>query len=307
MSYGYNQQQGYGGNYNQQGGYGGEPNSVEDAVAMLDNDPELQHMFQNASQQESSRSVTVDPNQCASAFEEVNQAASSGERGLFGGGSTPIAWQAIAGAAGWQAMKWYENKQKMQGQQVNHAFMKKAVAAIAMSQAIKLFGQFGVTDKRTREAAASTAANNAMQMYDREVATSGGGNNEPGYGGGYNQGGGDYKQPGGPSYNQGGGYGEAAGYQGGGGPQGGYGAPQGGYGGPQGGYGAPQGGYGGPQGGYGGPQGGYGGPQGGYGGPQGGPGGPPFGGPGGFAPPPGGPGSFGGGPGGFHPPGNNFY
>ncbi|KAJ1921850.1 hypothetical protein IWQ60_006659 [Tieghemiomyces parasiticus] len=217
MSYGYNQQQqNYGGGYAQQGGYGSYDHSAEDAVAMLDNDPHMQSIFQNASQQVGTRGIGgADPNELASQHNEIYGAANSGERGLFGGGETPFAWQAIAGAAGWQAMKWYEDKQKMQGQEVNHAFMKKAVAGIAMSQVMKLFGQFGVTDPKTREAAASAAAANAMQMYDREVQASGGGyggNNEPGYGGGYNQGGG---YGGGNNYNQSGGYGEAAGYQGG--------------------------------------------------------------------------------------------
>ncbi|KAJ1962848.1 hypothetical protein IWQ62_003400 [Dispira parvispora] len=192
----------YGSGYNSNYGGGGASfdgdESVESALRMLDNDPELSGLFQEASsrQQEGSRSVSVvNPNELADFHNQVYGAAeTTGERGLLSGnGHVPFAWQAIAGAAGWQAMKWYTNKQKHSGHGGNHAFMKKAVAAVAMSQAVKLLGRFGVGDKRTRDEAARGAAANAMEMYDREVGSSNGGmmatsmtTNEPGMmGGGY--------------------------------------------------------------------------------------------------------------------------
>ncbi|KAJ1656826.1 hypothetical protein IWQ61_003676 [Dispira simplex] len=174
----------YGSGYNSNYGGGGVSfdgdESVESALRMLDNDPELSGLFQeaNSRQHEGSRSVSVvNPNEMANYHDQVYSAAeTTGERGLLSGsGHVPFAWQAIAGAAGWQAMKWYTNKQKHSGQAVNHAFMKKAVAAVAMSQAIKLLGRFGVGDKRTRDEAARGAATNAMEMYDREVGADNGG------------------------------------------------------------------------------------------------------------------------------------
>ncbi|KAJ1994333.1 hypothetical protein H4R33_000294 [Dimargaris cristalligena] len=247
--------QGYGNQgYGNQGGYsggGGYQNndqelSIENAMAFINNNPEHQRLLEQAESQqhEGSRGMGgggIDPSQCESQFNQLNN--ESTDRGLFSDSNTPFAWQAISGAAGWQAMKAFQKHQEQSGQPMEHSFMKKALAAIAMSQAVRLLGRFNVTDPNKREAATREAAANAMQLYDREVGSGGGGNapNEPGYGGGYqNQGG----YGGNNNYNSGG-YGEAASYQGGGG--GGYGGPQGGYGGHQGGYGGP-GGFGGPQG-----------------------------------------------------------
>ncbi|KAJ1963759.1 hypothetical protein H4R35_007211, partial [Dimargaris xerosporica] len=238
MNYGYSgapygQQPGYGGGYGgppapasyTDPGMGGGEESIEDALQMMDSNPEFQHLFSEASSapRDGSRSV-ANPDELAGMHNQVYEASRSTDRGLFSGGSVPFSWQMIAGAAGWQAMKWYNNKQHMSGQKVSHPFMKKAMAAVAMSQAIKLLGSFGINDKRSRDAAAREAATNAMEMYDREVGLSGGGpggySNEPGYGppsgGDFYQGGGGYppQQP--PPYQGGGGYGGAASdYQGG--------------------------------------------------------------------------------------------
>ncbi|KAJ3036490.1 hypothetical protein HDV00_002699 [Rhizophlyctis rosea] len=145
----------------------------------------------------------------------------------------------IAGAAGFEAMKAYENHCAANGQPPSHAFMKELLAGFAAAEVDKLFETKGL-DWLDRDRAKQQAIAQAHQLADEKYGQGNIGGPQGGYGGG--------------------GYGAPQGGYGGG-----YGAPQGGYGGPQGGYGGPQGGYGGPQGGYGGPQ-GYGAPQGGYGG-----------------------------------------
>jgi len=188
--------------------------------------------------------------------------------------------EAIAGAAGFAAMKAYESHLRATGQQPTHSMMKEILAGIAAAEVDKLAETKGL-DFIDRQKAKRMAAHQAHQLADQR------------YGGGtgyeyaqqqdgprheYNyQSRSPWGTPGCPSYGGGGG----GGYGGGGfaPPQGEYyqGPPQGGYG-QQGGFGQ-QGGYG-EQGGYGQSQQGYAQPgygQGGYGQPQ-----PGFGGQGGY-------------------------
>ncbi|KAI0727895.1 hypothetical protein C8Q72DRAFT_885922 [Fomitopsis betulina] len=192
--------------------------------------------------------------------------------------------EAIAAAAGFEAMKSYENHLRQTGQQPNHAVMKELLAGFAAAEIDKLAETKGldyIDREKAKRQAVEQAHHIASERYGHgqtgvEYLRQNGGygaDYNPGYGGGYN------RPPAGPPRGEyGGGYGGPPGGGYGGPPGGGYGGPPGGgYGGPPGGgYGGQQGGYGGgyeggypqaPQGGYGGQQGyggGYGGQSGGY-------------------------------------------
>lgn len=291
--------------------------------------------LRNAFQKANNIPVNVDANTARDMF---NQASTTSR----GGGKTSFSTQLIAGAAGWAAMSYYQSYQRKQGNKVNHAFLKKMVAGIAMAQAIKMFnnqsptknfmGMGGKRDLETsRDAVAAEAAANAMKLCDDQFGAENQNNqfsgqnnygNQPPMGnfpsGGYGgpPPGQDFKPPfGGPPNNTS--YGPP------GGPPGGYSAPapvqsfNGPPGGPPGGYGVPQpnpGGYNNGPGSF--PQGVPpmpGGPPSGFphpGGPPSGfplPGGPPSGfpqpgGPNNFNHPPGGPPPYNPGPGGFFNP-----
>ncbi|TFY58688.1 hypothetical protein EVJ58_g6272 [Rhodofomes roseus] len=164
--------------------------------------------------------------------------------------------EAISAAAGFEAMKAYENHLRSTGQQPNHALMKELLAGFAAAEVDKLAETKGL-DYLDREKAKRQAVEQAHHLANERYGHGQNGIEYMRQNGGY---GNDYN----PGY--GGGYSAPQGY---GPPGGGYGGPPGGgYGGP------PGGGYGGQQGGYGGggypPQGGYGGPPQGYGGGGGG-------------------------------------
>lgn len=212
----------------------------------------------NAFNQAYNMPVNVDINSARDMFNE----ASTTSRG---GGKTNFSTKLIAGAAGWAAMSYYQSYQKKQGHKVNHAFLKKMVAGIAMAQAVKMYNKqsskktfMGMGGKRdvdpTRDAVAAEAAANAMKLCDDQFGAEnqnnqyGGQNNQ--YGGQNNQYGNqppmgnfpsggyggpppgqDYKDPYGGSsnnFNHGppGGYGAPAPVQNFNGPPGGYSGPQ---------------------------------------------------------------------------------
>jgi hypothetical protein len=89
----------------------------------------------------------------------------------------------IAGAAAWAAMSWYINRQKQQGKKVNHQFLKKLVAGIAMVQAVKFVGNrtsgggfggllgggSGSRDINSRDVAAEAAAM-SEKLVDEQIS-----------------------------------------------------------------------------------------------------------------------------------------
>ncbi|KAJ1905443.1 hypothetical protein IWQ60_012284 [Tieghemiomyces parasiticus] len=175
-------------------GYQGptEPNTLEEAAAMLDRNPEYQQLFVRANQVGPDDTSRQD---LESMYNQINQAgapsqgAQSHARGLFShknsdkgenkGNDMSMKWKLISGAAGWQAMKWYESSQQSAGKEVNHAFMKKALAGYAMSKAVSMAKQFGIHDKETQNNAASAAASHAMKMFDRSSGGAARQTNEP--------------------------------------------------------------------------------------------------------------------------------
>ncbi|KAI0244526.1 hypothetical protein L0F63_000270 [Massospora cicadina] len=129
--------------------------------------------MQRAFNQAQGMKVDIDQATSRSMFEQTNVSSR-------GGGGTSFSTKLIAGAAGWAAMSYYQNQQRKQGHKVNHAFLKKMVAGIAMAQAIKMFnkqnsgGSFmGFGKKRdieaSREAVAAEAAATAMKLVDESV------------------------------------------------------------------------------------------------------------------------------------------
>ncbi|BFZ62902.1 hypothetical protein YB2330_004012 [Saitoella coloradoensis] len=189
---------------------------------------------------------------------------------------------AIAAAAGFEAMKAYENHLRNQGGPVSHPVMKELLASFAAAEVDKLVETKGL-DYIDRERAKRQAVEQARSLAEQKYgngntgweAVQGGGAFGGGYQGSQYQsgygGGGMGGGMGGGGYDQGMGGGMGGGYGGGGGPPGGQFMGGGGGGYDQGGYGQQGGGYGQQGGGYGGQQ--YGGGGQGYGGGMGGGGG----------------------------------
>jgi len=75
--------------------------------------------------------------------------------------------EAIAGAAGFEAAKAWENKQRADGQPVDHAFAKEAIAGLAGAEVDKLAETKGL-DYIDREKAKRDAATAGGQVYDSQ-------------------------------------------------------------------------------------------------------------------------------------------
>ncbi|OMH81370.1 Protein lifeguard 1 [Zancudomyces culisetae] len=155
-------------------------------------------------------------------FESMQALEGGDDRGLFGGSSKSGSYSKmhalIAGAAAYQAVKYFENKQKKQGKKMSHSTLKKMVAGFAAAMAVKHFEKAGnMQAGLTRDVVAQQAADRAIVGLESQIADSsqpqynysnyGGGeassyDNQGGYDqGGYNQGG--YNQGGYGGYNQG--------------------------------------------------------------------------------------------------------
>jgi len=65
---------------------------------------------------------------------------------VIGGGTHHGSWthELVAGAAAFEAMKAYEDKEKREGLPVNHTFAKELVAGFAAAEADKLFESKGL-------------------------------------------------------------------------------------------------------------------------------------------------------------------
>ncbi|PVU96878.1 hypothetical protein BB559_002220 [Furculomyces boomerangus] len=162
-----------------------------------------------------------DPDELERNFQQMEQYGGSGDRSIFnaGKGKSSGIQQVIAGAAAWQAVKWYETSQKKSGKKVSHSTLKKMVAAFAAAKALKYFQTSGhMQSGMSRDVVAQNAARDAVlaletkqaddsqPQYNYDYNTSGGEAStfdSYGQGGNYNQGGG---------YNQGGNYGQGGGY-----------------------------------------------------------------------------------------------
>ncbi|ORY80429.1 hypothetical protein BCR37DRAFT_404896 [Protomyces lactucae-debilis] len=72
----------------------------------------------------------------------------------------------IAGAASFEAMKMFEDRQRSEGKTVSHAFAKEMLAGIAGGEVDKLFETKGL-DYIDREEAKRQAQNNAVNMYEQ--------------------------------------------------------------------------------------------------------------------------------------------
>ena len=73
----------------------------------------------------------------------------------------------IAGAAAYEAMKAYENKQRSENLPVNHQFAKEMLAAVAAAEVDKLAETKGL-DYIDRERAKRQAVQQAHQAYDEK-------------------------------------------------------------------------------------------------------------------------------------------
>ncbi|OMJ15175.1 Pesticidal crystal protein cry11Bb [Smittium culicis] len=245
---GYNQGSGYNqGGYNQGGGYDQGYNqsySQNDGFEIPDQDLSIEEYMNIFSDGDTAgiSNITVpetvgardlqgfDMNELQDSFSQMEQFGQTGDRGIFDAkkGKSSKMHQVIAGAAAWQALKWYENKQKKSGKKVSHSTLKKMLAAFAAAKAVKYFETSGnLQSGMTRDVVAQTAARDAVLAMETKYADE----NQPQYtydnntgygeastfdqfGSGGNQGG--YNQ----NYNQGGGYDQ--GYNQGGYNQGGY-------------------------------------------------------------------------------------
>ncbi|OLY82934.1 hypothetical protein AYI68_g2938 [Smittium mucronatum] len=103
----------------------------------------------------------------------MDQYGQSGDRGIFdaGRGKSSKTHQVIAGAAAWQALKWYENKQKRSGKRVSHSTLKKMLAAFAAAKAVKYFETSGnLQSGMSRDVVAQTAARDAVFAMESKFA-----------------------------------------------------------------------------------------------------------------------------------------
>ncbi|EGW35817.1 uncharacterized protein SPAPADRAFT_59022 [Spathaspora passalidarum NRRL Y-27907] len=71
----------------------------------------------------------------------------------------------VAGAASFEAVKLFEDKQRKEGKPVSHAFAKELLAGIAGGEVDKLFETKGL-DYLDRDQAKSQAVDNAQRAYD---------------------------------------------------------------------------------------------------------------------------------------------
>lgn len=71
----------------------------------------------------------------------------------------------IAGAASFEAMRVFENRQRNEGRPVSHAFAKEMIAGIAGGEVDKLFETKGL-DYLDQRQARDQAMNQAQQNYD---------------------------------------------------------------------------------------------------------------------------------------------
>ncbi|KAJ9077786.1 hypothetical protein DSO57_1013432 [Entomophthora muscae] len=149
-----------------------EPWEIAQQLSGGDRDIGSNYDMHRAFTQAQNMNVKIDEVSSRSMYEQANTTSR--------GGGTSLTTKLVAGAAGWAAMSYYQKHQKQQGKQVNHAFLKKMVAAIAMAQAVKMFnkhrsnGSFmGLGGHRdvdsAREAVAAEAAANAMQLVDQQA------------------------------------------------------------------------------------------------------------------------------------------
>lgn len=77
----------------------------------------------------------------------------------------------IAGAASFEAMKLFEDRQRREGQPVSHAFAKELLAGIAGGEVDKLFETKGL-DFLDRERAKRQAIDHVQESYDQHYGNS---------------------------------------------------------------------------------------------------------------------------------------
>lgn len=75
--------------------------------------------------------------------------------------------EAVAGAAGFFAMHEYEKRERAEGEEVNHGFIKEMLAGVAAGEVDKLAETKGL-DYIDREKAKRQAGEQAQQMYDQQ-------------------------------------------------------------------------------------------------------------------------------------------
>ncbi|KAG0208213.1 hypothetical protein BGX28_000740 [Mortierella sp. GBA30] len=122
-----------------------------------------------------------DPNDIERSHREFQAAGGESERGMFGfgdgSGKAKKSHQLIGkypnlgGAAAWEAMKWYQNRQKKQGKKVHHSTLRKMFVAFATAKAVKWWeksggGQSGMS----REAVVEQAARDAAALADTKFS-----------------------------------------------------------------------------------------------------------------------------------------
>ncbi|KAI0596773.1 hypothetical protein F4775DRAFT_563483 [Biscogniauxia sp. FL1348] len=78
-----------------------------------------------------------------------------------------LSHELIGGAASFEAMKLFEDRQRKEGKPVNHAFAKEMIAGIAGAEVDKLFETKGL-DAIDREKAKHHAKKQAEEMYDHQ-------------------------------------------------------------------------------------------------------------------------------------------
>ncbi|KAI1084224.1 hypothetical protein F5B20DRAFT_287817 [Whalleya microplaca] len=81
-----------------------------------------------------------------------------------------LSHELIGGGAAFEAMKLFEDRQRKEGKQVNHAFAKELLAGIAGAEVDKLFETKGL-DAIDREKAKHHAKKEAEQMYDHQYGS----------------------------------------------------------------------------------------------------------------------------------------
>ncbi|KAI4591528.1 hypothetical protein LQW54_010041 [Pestalotiopsis sp. IQ-011] len=82
-----------------------------------------------------------------------------------GGHEAKFSHELVGGAAAFEAMKLFEDKQRREGKTVSHGFAKEMLAGIAGGEVDKLFETKGL-DEIDREKAKRHAKQQAEQMYD---------------------------------------------------------------------------------------------------------------------------------------------
>ncbi|KAL7748256.1 hypothetical protein RI367_006442 [Sorochytrium milnesiophthora] len=101
-------------------------------------------------------------------FDFFTNSSNEHHKAVYGGEhKSSFTHEAIAGAAGFEAMKAYEDKCRREGQPESHAFAKEMLAGFASAEVDKLFETKGL-DYLDREEAKRKAVQQAHRYYEEQ-------------------------------------------------------------------------------------------------------------------------------------------